>query len=112
MSKGPWPQGVERTRQWWYRSTETQEETNAAMRYALSQKQVVAGIPPSFLDLLDLAIEAGKTYRPITDAEIQKLKETAETCLTYFQKEEERVARDGSTHNHDSLHDCCPCAYV
>ena len=106
MSKGPWPQGVERTRQWWYRSTETQDETNAAMRYTLSQKQVVAGIPPSFLDLLDLAIEAGKTYEPITDDETRKLKETAETCLTYFQKEEDRVARG------ESLHECCPCAYV
>jgi predicted aldo/keto reductase-like oxidoreductase len=112
MSKGPWPQGMEQTRRWWYRSTETQEETNAAIRYTLSQKQVVAGIPPSFLDLLDLAIEAGKTYQPITDVETKKLKETAETCLTYFQKEEERVAHDGSMHNHDSLLECCPCAYV
>ncbi len=112
MSKGPWPQGVERTRRWWYRSTETQDETNAAIRYTLSQKQVVAGIPPSFLDLLDLAIEAGKTYQPITDAEIKKLKETAQSCLTYFQKEEERVARGDSLHNHDSLPECCPCAYV
>ncbi|MHC4556301.1 MAG: aldo/keto reductase, partial [Planctomycetota bacterium] len=59
MSKGPWPEGVERTRKWWYRATETQEETNIAMRFTLSQKPVVAGIPPSFLDLLDKAIEAG-----------------------------------------------------
>ncbi|MBN2594964.1 MAG: aldo/keto reductase [Sedimentisphaerales bacterium] len=105
LSKGPWPQGVERTRQWWYRATETQEETNAAIRFTLSQKPVVAGIPPSFLDLLDLAIEAGKTYQPITDAETQKLKETAQTCLSLFQREDERVAR-GEPLPRPIYHDC------
>jgi len=110
LSKGPWPQGTERTRQWWYRATETQEETNAAMRFTLSQQPVVARIPPSFLDLLDLAIEAGKTYQPITVAESRKLKETAQTCLSLFQKEDERVARGESLHRpiyHDSPYECC-----
>jgi len=110
MSKGPWPQGAERTRKWWYRATETQAETNAAMRFTLSQKQVVAGIPPSFLDLLDLAIEAGRSYRPITDAETQKLQETAQTCLSLFKREEDRVARGKSLHKPiypDSPHECC-----
>ena len=112
MSKGPWPQGAERTRQWWYRATETQAETNAAMRFTLSQKQVVAGIPPSFLDLLDLAIEAGRTYQPITAAETQKLQETAQTCTSLFRREDERVARGESLHRTiypDSPHECCCC---
>ena len=115
MSKGSWPQGAERTRKWWYRATETQAETNAAMRFSLSQKPVVAGIPPSFLDLLDLAIEAGRSYRPITNAETQKLKVTAQSCLSLFQREEDRVARGESLHRPiypDSPHECCPCAYV
>jgi predicted aldo/keto reductase-like oxidoreductase len=115
MSKGPWPQGAEQTRKWWYRATETQAETNAAMRFTLSQKPVVAGIPPSFLDLLDLAIEAGRTYKPITDAETQKLQATAETCLSLFQREDERVARGESLDKPiypDSPHECCPCAYA
>ena len=115
LSKGPWPQGAERTRKWWYRSTETQAETNSALRFTLSQKQVAAGIPPSFLDLLDMAIEAGRTYKPITDAETQKLQATAETCLSLFQREEQRVARGESLLRPiypDSPHECCPCAYV
>jgi predicted aldo/keto reductase-like oxidoreductase len=115
LSKGPWPQGMNRTRQWWYRATETQDEANAAVRFTLSQKQVVAGIPPSFLDLLDLAIEAGRTYQPITDAEKQNLKETAETCLSLFRREDESVARGESLHKPiypDSPHECCPCAYA
>jgi predicted aldo/keto reductase-like oxidoreductase len=110
LSKGPWPQGVERTRQWWYRATETQDEANIAMRFTLSQKPVVAGIPPSFLDLLDKAIEAGRTYQPITDAESEKLKETAQTCLSLFQREDESVARGEPLRRpiyHDSPYECC-----
>lgn len=115
MSKGPWPEGVEKTRKWWYRATETQEEVNLAMNFTLSQKCVAAGIPPSFLDLLDKAIEAGRSYRPITEDETQKLQETAEECLSLFSKEEERVARGESLERPiypDSPHECCPCAYA
>src|SRR4030042_3611449 len=112
LSKGPWPQGAERTREWWYRATETQDETNAAMRFTLSQKPVVAGIPPSFLDLLDLAIEAGRTYQPITAAETQKLQETAQKCKSLFEREEQRVARGESLHgplHSNSPHERCCC---
>jgi predicted aldo/keto reductase-like oxidoreductase len=110
LSKGPWPQGAEQTRKWWYRATETQEETNAAIRFTLSQKGVAAGIPPSFLDLLDMAIEAGRSYQPITDAETQKLQATAETCLSLFQREDERVARGESLPKpiyHYCPYECC-----
>ncbi|MHC4681247.1 MAG: aldo/keto reductase [Planctomycetota bacterium] len=115
MSKGPWPEGMEKTRQWWYRSTETQEETNAAMRFVLSHKCVAAGIPPSFLELLDKAVEGGRSYRPITEAETKKLKQTAQTCLSLFQRQEEKVARGESFHRPiypDNPHECCPGAYA
>ena len=115
LSTGTWPEGVERTRKWWYRTTETQEEVNLAMRFTLSQKPVAAGIPPSFLDLLDKAIEAGKTYRPISKAETQKLQEMTKTCKSVFRREEEQVVHGGLIHEPiypDSPHECCPCAYV
>ena len=115
LSKGPWPKGMERTRQWWYRATETQEEANAAMRFSLSHKCVAAGIPPSFLDLLYKAIEAGRSYRPISEAETNKLKDTAATCLSLFQKEEAKVARGESLREPvypDSPHECCPCMHA
>ena len=115
LSKGPWPEGMKRTRQWWYRATETQEETNAAMRFVLSQKQVAAGIPPSFLDLLDKAIEAGRSYQPISQAETQQLKDTAQSCLSLFKKQEERVARGELLREPvypGSPHECCPCAHA
>ena len=115
LSKGPWPEGMERTRKWWYRATETQEETNSAMRFVLSQNQVAAGIPPSFLDLLDKAIEGGRSYRRISAAETTQLKKTAETCLSLFQKQEEKVARGepllGPLYP-NYMHGCCPCTHA
>ena len=115
LSKGPWPKDIKKTRQWWYRATETQEETNAAVRFSLTQKSVAAVIPPSFLDLLDKAIEAGRSYRPISKAETQQLKDTAQTCLSLFKKYEDRVARGESLREPvypDSPHECCPCTYA
>lgn len=115
LSTGAWPEGVERTRKWWYRTTETQEEVSLAMRFTLSQKRVAAGIPPSFLDLLDKAIKAGKSYRPIVKAEAKKLEEMAKTCKSIFRREEEQVARGDFPHKPiypDSPHECCPCAYA
>jgi len=115
LSKGPWPQGANRTRKWWYRATETQEEANLAVRFTLSQKPVAAGIPPSFLDLLDKAIEAGLSYRTITEAETLKLQEMAKNCESLFRREEERVARGDLLHSPvypDSPHECCPGTYV
>ena len=115
LSKGPWPRGVERTRNWWYRSTETQNETNLVMRFTLSQKNVVAGIPPSFLDLLDLAIEAGRSYRPIEKDETMKLQEMAKDCNSLFRREDQQVANGDYSLDPiyaDSPHECCPCAHA
>ena len=114
LSKGPWPKGMEQTRRWWYRATETQDETNTAIRFTLSQKQVAAGIPPSFLDLLDKAIEAGRSYQPIADEETEQLKRTAEDCLSLFKPQEDAVARGGHLHEPypDSPNMCCPCAHA
>jgi predicted aldo/keto reductase-like oxidoreductase len=88
MSRGGWPAGVERNRKWWYRSVEDADEVDLAMRFALSEPGVVSAIPPSFLDLLDKAIEAGKRLQPITGAEVQRLSEIAQACPSIFQKDE------------------------
>ena len=93
MSRGLWPQGAQRTRQWWYRSVEQHREVSLAMRFTLSQKGVVAGIPPSFLDLLDKAIEAAQSYQPPTEAELAELKQIAKGCQSVFQREDGQVAR-------------------
>lgn len=92
LSMGGWPKGATRARQWWYRTTETEEETSLAVRFTLSQEPVVAAIPPSFLDLLDKAIVAARSYRPITPEETAQLKKMAEGCPSIFDPEEKQVA--------------------
>jgi predicted aldo/keto reductase-like oxidoreductase len=115
MCRGAWPEGVTKTHQWWYRPTVDKEEVSLAWRFTLSQKGVVAGIPPSFLDLLDLAIEAGRNYQPITEAETDKLKTIAAACKSIFQREEESVAcgppRRGPLYP-DSPHEGCRGIYA
>ena len=95
LSHGRWPEGIERTRDWWYKSAEEKADVDLAMRFALSLKGVAAGIPPSFLDLLNKAIAAGKSFRPITDAETARLQTKSASCLSLFKREEDRIARGG-----------------
>jgi hypothetical protein len=92
MHAGAWPQGAERTRKWWYRSLEEQEEINLAYRWTLSLPGVVSGIPPSFLDLQEKAISAGLSYRPATEADGKKLEEMAKGTGSIFKREEDSVA--------------------
>jgi len=115
LCAGAWPEGAERTRKWWYRTVEDQDEISMALRFTLSHQPVAAGIPPSFLDLLDRTIEAGRSYRPITELETQKLREIAKTCQSLFRREQERVATGASECqplHPDSPHECCPSTTV
>ena len=91
MSRGAWVKGVEQTRKWWYRSTEEQEDVTLSLRFAWSQPGVVAGIPPSFLDLLEKAIAAAKDDRPITATDLTRLQELAAGAVSIFRREEERA---------------------
>ncbi len=93
MNYGGWPKGVQRTRDWWYQSVEEKADVDLAWRFALSRKGVVAGIPPSFLDLVDKAIEAAKDYRPATEAELEQLKQMASGRLSIFEREEKQFTR-------------------
>ena len=111
MSRGAWPRGVEQTRKWWYRCTEAQEEVGLALRFAWSQPGVAAGVPPSFLDLLEKAIAAAKDDRPVTAVDLNRLRELAAGAGSIFQREEEKAATASRLrhspypdHPHDSGH--------
>ena len=109
MSRGLWPDGVERTRKWWYRSVETEKEVSMAIRYALSQSTVKTIVPPSWLDLVDKAVIAARDYSPITEGEVEELRTIASDCRSVFQKREEEVS--GMRHDQfyaDCPHDHCP----
>jgi predicted aldo/keto reductase-like oxidoreductase len=93
MSYGGWPEGAQRTRDWWYQSVEERMDVDLAWRFALSRKGVISGIPPSFLDLVDKAIAAARDYRPPTQSELEKLEEMAAGRLSIFEREERQFAR-------------------
>jgi predicted aldo/keto reductase-like oxidoreductase len=95
MSHGAWPTGMERKREWWYRCTESQKEVDQAIRWTLSLPGLVSAIPPSWLDLVDKAIEAAKAYRPASPEEISELKLRAEGLRPLFRAEEREVALGG-----------------
>ncbi len=94
MSHGSWPEGSERSRDWWYRCTETEQEVGRAIRWTLSLKGLVAGIPPSWLDLVDKAIEAAKSYQPATEDAVKELQRLAASLLPLFRQNEGRAALD------------------
>ena len=115
VSRGRWPQGMERTRQWWYRPVEDEKEMLLAMRFVLSQEGVVTGIPISFLDILDKTIAAARDFKPITDEETEEVRRLAATCESVFLREEQQVARNIPADHPvypDSPHECCGRHYV
>jgi predicted aldo/keto reductase-like oxidoreductase len=102
LCMGAWPKDLPHERQWWYRTTETPEEVSLALRFSLSLKGVITGFPPAFLDLLDKAVTAAKSYQPATTAEKDQLRALAEKCESVFLREDQRgdTAAVGS--------ECCP----
>jgi predicted aldo/keto reductase-like oxidoreductase len=93
MSLGGWPEGMERTRRWWYRSLETEEDIDLGLRFSLSQPGVVVAFSPAFLDLADKAFAVSHAYRPLGTVEEARLKEWSQSCLSIFRRQEEAVAQ-------------------
>ena len=115
MCRGAWPEGMERTRRWWYHPVEDDREIDLVLRFTLSQEPVAVGFPPGWIDLAEKAFEAGRSYHPITEAETDELEKLAHTCLSIFRKQEEAVAFGASPHEPiypDSPHEGCPGSYV
>lgn len=115
MCRGAWPQGVERTRRWWYRPMEDADEIKLGWNFTLSQPGVVAGFPPGFADLADKAIDAVREYERMTASDVRKARALAESCVSIFKREEDRVAQAGQSQGPvypDSPYECCPCAHA
>jgi predicted aldo/keto reductase-like oxidoreductase len=109
MCMGAWPEGVERTRNWWYRTTETPEEVSLALRFSLSLKGVVTGFPPAFIELLDKAIVAAKEYSPATLEDREQLRELASRCESVFVREDTRGENSAARSDlpyPEHLHEC------
>ncbi len=110
LSMGAWPAGVPKTRDWWYRTTETPEEIGMALRFSLSLKGVVAGIPPSYVDLLQKSVAAARDFKPATVADREQLAEFARKCESLFLREDNKPEPpDTASHVFpypDHVHEC------
>lgn len=106
LNAGAWPKDSERTRKWWYRSLETQDDINLAYRWTLALPGVVMGFPPSWRDLQSKAITAGLAYSPATEADAAQLQEMAKDCGSIFKREEDSVASLNLPYPHHPQ-DCC-----
>jgi predicted aldo/keto reductase-like oxidoreductase len=91
MNAGAPKAGETLKHQWWYRSVEEQEDVNMAWRFSLSLPGVVTGFAPSFLELVEKAIAAGHAYRPVSEADREKLQAMAAGQGSIFKREEDAV---------------------
>ena len=93
MCGGSWPKGVERTRRWWYRPLEESADISLALRFTLSLDNLVMGIPPAFLDLLDKALDAKDLDKPVSDEETEEVRKMALARESLFRERQVASAK-------------------
>ena len=102
-SGGSWSDDVPREqRRWWFKVIDDQTELNMALRFSLSQKNVISAIPASFLDHLDMTITAAEAYKPISKKELTALHGLAKTRTPVFLQQQKRgLMGHHNPHDHD-----------
>jgi len=80
-----WPKGDPGRRKYrtWYQPVTDRAEADLALRFTLS-RGVMAAIPPSNVEVHKLALSLAPTVRPITDAEVARLKALAQKLDPMF----------------------------
>ena len=114
MCGGSWPEGVERTRRWWYRPLEDDKDIALAMRFTLSLDNVVMGVPPAFLDLLDKALDVPNLDTSVTDEEKEQVRKMALARESLFRDRQVAMRADGSVDvaSEDNPYEGCPGMYA
>jgi predicted aldo/keto reductase-like oxidoreductase len=93
MCGGSWPKDMERTRRWWYRPLEENKDIGLAMRFTLSLDNVVMGVPPAFLDLLDKALNEKNLDKPVSDEEFEEVRKMALARESLFRERQVAAAK-------------------
>jgi hypothetical protein len=90
-SAGAWPDDVPRSEQkWWYRIIDDEQDLGMALRFSLSQKNVVSAIPASFIGHFENVVSTEHMHEPITRSELEKLFAFAQTSNSHFIDEQKR----------------------
>ena len=101
-SGGGWAEDVARADQkWWFQVINDQPLLDLALRFSLSQKNVVSAIPASFLDHVDNVITAAHNFNPITKPELKELLALARDQKSLFMEQQKRGLSSTMRHHHD-----------
>ena len=78
MARGPWKQGADRSRypKCWYEPLTRPEDIVMGLNFTLSHP-VAAAIPPGDENLFRQALQLSDRIRPLTDTELEEIKEMA-----------------------------------
>jgi predicted aldo/keto reductase-like oxidoreductase len=68
----------------WYKPTSDRAEAEMALRFVMSQKKLMAAIPPANVEIHNLAMDVASSVKPITPDETAKLKAIAEGVKPLF----------------------------
>ena len=84
MAKSSWPEGAERDfAKCWYEPVNNKELALLALRYTLSQP-VTAAVPPGDIRLFRWALEAARSFKPVSEEEIEYLKHACREVKPLF----------------------------
>ncbi len=86
MAKRKWAEGEDKSSfsKCWYAPVTTEEEAQLALRFTLSQP-ITAALPPGEASLFDWALKIGRDFSPMTEEEINQLKQRSAGLTPIFQ---------------------------
>lgn len=90
-SGGDWAKDVPNEKKnWWYKVINDEANLNKALRFALSQNNVVAALPASFLPHFQASVDAGKSYQAISKKEMEELHVLARESQSIFLQRQQK----------------------
>lgn len=106
-SGGGWPESTtQEERDWWYQVLRDEPKLNMALRFALSQHNVLTLLPASFFPHFKATAELAKSFAPITKEELAQLHEMARSSQSLFLKQQEKGLTGYHEHSHHGEEMC------
>ena len=107
-SAGGWPDSVDRKdREYWYQQFQDDANLSLAMRFALSQPNVVTSIPAAHEDNWQRAAKVATNFRPIDKDGMHQLLEMAKQTESLFLPRQARGLAMHHPHHDDPGYEMC-----
>jgi len=108
-SAGGWSEAVAKeNRDYWYKQFEDKGNLDLAVRFALSQPNVIASVPAAYNDNFEQTVEVAKSFRPIDKTGMHKLLEIAKSSESLFlPRQAKALAMHDNGHHGDDEYDMC-----